>query len=265
MRNSTITLSRSDGVGTITLNRPHRKNALDLTSFKALREAFDEMGADPQVRAVVLTGAGGDFCAGADLSAEVDPAHPLIAMDVVNATALTVQTFAKPIIARVDGDAVGAGWNLALLCDLVVATPRSRFSQIFARRGLSIDFGGSWILPRLIGMQQAQRLALLAEMIGADEAERLGLVTWIREVDEIEAFTDGVASRLAAGPPIAMRQIRALLTAGSNSSFAEALRAEATAQTVNFATADAQEGFAAFAQRREPDFTGTWMHSATAT
>ena len=154
--------------------------------------------------------------------------------------------------------AVGAGWNIALGCDLVAAADDARFSQIFSRRGLSLDFGGSWLLPRLVGAQQAKRLALLAEILSAAEAQRLGLVTWTVPGAELDALVHDVAARLALLPPVAVAQTKDLLHAGSSSTMTEALAAEARAQTVNFATDDTAAAFAAFRERREPDFTGRW-------
>ena len=206
---------------------------------------------------MVITGAGGAFCAGADLSAKRE-GHPLDRMRSINEIALLLHELPKPTVARVDGVAVGAGWNLALGCDLVVATPTSRFSQIFAKRGLSLDFGGSWLLPRLVGMQQAKRLALLAEMIDATEAERLGLVTWVKPAEEIDAFVADLTTRLASVAPVAAAQSKALLHENADRTLREALASEARAQAVNFATADAPEAFAAFTEKREPDFTGEW-------
>ncbi|MGH3586063.1 MAG: enoyl-CoA hydratase/isomerase family protein, partial [Pseudonocardia sp.] len=176
----------------------------------------------------------------------------------INEVALLLHELPVPSIAKVDGVAVGAGWNLALGCDLVVATPSARFSQIFARRGLSLDFGGSWLLPRLVGMQQAKRLALLAEMIDAAEAHRLGLVTWVVERAEIDGFVADLGTRLAAAAPVAIAQSKALLHEGADRTLRDALANEARAQTVNFATVDAPAAFAAFVEKREPEFTGEW-------
>src|SRR4051812_36855163 len=155
---------RDDAVLTLTLNRPRRKNALNGELWTALGEALTAAANDPDVRVVVLTGAGDAFCAGADLSGGVTTGHPLARMRGVNEVALLLHELPVPTIAKVTGVAVGAGWNLALGCDLVVATPESRFSQIFAKRALSLDFGGSWLLPKLAGLQQAKRLRLLAEI-----------------------------------------------------------------------------------------------------
>lgn len=253
-----VLLTHDDGgVRTLTLNRPHRRNAVDRELWDALAEALTAITDDASVRAVVLTGAGGAFCAGADLSGGVPDEHPLRGMRRVNDIALLLHELPQPSVAAVDGVAVGAGWNLALGCDLVVATPRARFSQIFARRGLSLDFGGSWLLPRIVGLQQAKRIALLADTLGADEARALGLVTEVVDPDELAGHAAALAARLAAGPPVALAQTKALLNAGVQSSMREALDAEARTQTINFAT-DAPEGFRAFVDKRDPDYTGTW-------
>ncbi|GAB3569750.1 enoyl-CoA hydratase/isomerase family protein [Amycolatopsis endophytica] len=252
-----VLLSRAGAVATVTINRPHRKNAIDLATWDGLLDAFREVERADDVRVVVVTGAGGEFSAGADLSADGGE-HPLTRMHRLNDVALALNEIAKPTIAKVDGVAVGAGWNLALGCDLVVATERARFSQIFARRGLSLDFGGSWLLPRLVGMQQAKRLALRAEMIGADEARELGLVTWVRPADELDSFVDSLAAELAGLPPVALSLSKKLLEEGSTRTLREALEGEARAQTVNFATEDAPAAFEAFLRKTEVKYTGRW-------
>ena len=257
MADEVLLAHRESGVLTLTLNRPERRNAIDGPTWEALRAGFERARDDPETRVVVITGAGGAFCAGADLSATRE-GHPLDRMRSINEIALLLHELPKPTVARVDGVAVGAGWNLALGCDLVVATPTSRFSQIFAKRGLSLDFGGSWLLPRLVGMQQAKRLALLAEMIDATEAERLGLVTWVTPADEIDAFVADLTTRLASVAPVAAAQSKALLHENADRTLREALASEARTQAVNFATADAPEAFAAFTEKRDPDFTGEW-------
>jgi enoyl-CoA hydratase/carnithine racemase len=175
--------------------------------------------------------------------------------------ALALHELSVPTIAKVTGVAVGAGWNLALGCDLVVATPESTFCQIFSKRGLSIDLGGSWLLPKIVGLQQAKRLALLADTIDAEEACALNLVTWVVSAAEIDVFVEDLANRLAAGPPIALAHTKALLNEGADRTMRDALANEARAQGVNFATADTAAAYAAFAQRREPSFTGRWALS----
>jgi enoyl-CoA hydratase/carnithine racemase len=252
----------SQGVRTLTLNRPRRKNAISPELWVALRDALHAAGRDRGVRTLVITGAGGAFCSGADIS-NPDDVHPTYKLQRLTDVALALHELPIPTIAKVDGVAVGAGWNLALGCDLVVATPESTFSQIFAKRGLSIDLGGSWLLPKLVGLQQAKRLALLAETIDAAEAYALNLVTWVVSAAEIDAFVSDLAGRLAAGPPIALAQTKALLNEGADHTLREALANEARAQIGNFATTDAAAAYAAFSERREPSFTGQWALSRT--
>jgi enoyl-CoA hydratase/carnithine racemase len=249
-----------DGVRTLTLNRPHRKNAINPELWIALRDALNAAGRDRDVRALVITGAGGSFCSGADISVPED-IHPKDKLQRLTDVALALHELPIPTVAKVTGVAVGAGWNLALGCDLVVSTPESTFSQIFSKRGLSIDLGGSWLLPKLVGLQQAKRLTLLAETIDAAEAHALNLVTWVVPVAEIDAFVDDLTGRLAAGPPVALAQSKALLNEGADRTLRDALANEARAQVGNFATADARIAYAAFAQRREPSFTGRWALS----
>lgn len=253
-----VLLSRNGPVATVTLNRPRRKNAIDDVMWAALSEALSAVRSDEAVGAVVIEGAGGDFCAGADITGAQAERHPVARMRSINDVAMLVHEMPKPVVAKVTGVAVGAGWNLALGCDLVVCTPEARFSQIFARRALSVDFGGSWLLPRLVGIQQAKRLVLLAEFVDAVEAHELGLVTWIKQADEISGFAAELAGRLAAGPPVAAAQSKALLDAAVDQSFREALDGEARAQAINFATDDAAAAFEAFRSKNDPTFTGKW-------
>lgn len=249
--------SDRNGVRTLTLNRPHRKNAINRELWIALAEALTAAGKDRGVRAVVITGAGGAFCSGADISTP-DDSHPVHKLQRLTDVALALHELPKPTIAKVTGVAVGAGWNLALGCDLVIATPASTFCQIFAKRGLSVDLGGSWLLPKIVGLQQAKRLVLLADTIDAAQAHTLNLVTWVVSAAEIDDFVTDIADRLAAGPTIALAHSKALLNEGADAAMRDALANEARAQGVNFATDDAREAYAAFAEKREPSFTGQW-------
>ncbi|MGR3874958.1 enoyl-CoA hydratase/isomerase family protein [Streptomyces graminifolii] len=256
--------SDADGVRTLTLNRPHRKNAIDAELWDALRTALSAAGSDRTVRALVLTGAGNAFCSGADIRNGVSSEHPLYRMRTLSEVTLLLHELPIPTLAKVNGVAVGAGWNLALGCDFVVATPDATFSQIFARRALSLDCGGSWLLPKLVGLQQAKRLVLLAETIGAAEAHSLNLVTWVVDADEIDVFVDDLASRLVAGAPVALAQNKALLNENADRTLREALAGEARAQAMNFATADVPEAYAAFTEKRPPHYTGSWAVPGTA-
>lgn len=246
-------------IATVTLVNPGRKNALTAAMWGQLADALRSLSTDGDVRAVVITGDGQEFCSGADLGGGAqgsDDTHRLGQMRQVNQACLALQALPQPTLARVDGVAVGAGLNLALGCDLVVASDRSRFSEIFAKRGLSLDFGGSWFLPRRIGLHKAKELALLAPILDAAEAERIGLVNKVVPAAMLDEAVADWASQLAAGPPIALAQSKALLDRSSTASLAEALEAEAAAQTVNFATADTVEAITAFLQKRTPTYRG---------
>ena len=203
------------------------------------------------------TGAGGAFCSGADLSSLGNrELGALPMMRLVGTVCLTLHRLAKPTIAKVPGVAAGAGMNLALGCDLIVASEEARFSEIFARRALSLDFGGSWVLPRLIGMHKAKELALFGDIISAKEAGELGLVNRIVSPVELDGFVDEWARRLAAGPGIALSMTKTMLNRSFEVSLDQAVEEEAHCQTLNFATADAAEALRAFAEKREPRFSG---------
>ncbi|MGV9864389.1 enoyl-CoA hydratase/isomerase family protein [Rhodococcus koreensis] len=254
---SDVLVGRDGAVATITLNRPTRRNAMTLDSWIALRETLAELALDDATRVVVLTGAGSDFCTGADLDKRA-PMHPLTRMRQINATALAVAEFPKPLIAKVRGYAVGAGWNLALLCDLLIASRDTQFSQIFAKRGLSVDFGGSWLLPRIVGLHRAKRLVMLAEMIDAEQADALGLVSELVEPEELDGMVARFAAGLAASPTVAVMQSARLIEDGTTSSLRDALANEARSQAVNFAT-DAPAALRAFVEKRPPAFSGEWQ------
>lgn len=257
MSSEPIVVTREGGVATVTLNRPERKNALAGEHWMLLGDILEDLAVDADIRVVVLTGAQGNFCSGADLSSGALP-HPVERMRRVNRAAELLGSFDKPTIAAVEGYATGAGWNMALLCDFVIASSTARFSQIFARRGLSVDFGGSWILPRLVGLHTAKRLVMLAEMIDAAEADRLGLVSMLVEPDDLESTTADVAGRLAQGPPVALALSGRLLEAGSSSGLRDALDREAAAQPINFAS-DSPGAIAAFREKRTARFDGVWL------
>jgi len=252
----TLLVERAGGVVTVTMNRPAKKNAVNPTMWQELGDCFADVGRRADDRVLVLTGAGGAFCSGADLG-EVDlEAHPSSLMRAVGEVALALHRIPKPTIAKVHGVAAGAGCNMALGCDLVVASDEARFCEIFSRRGLSLDFGGSWILPRLIGLHRAKELAFFGDMIAAKEAFELGLVNRVVPAIELNAFVDEWARRLAAGPPIALSTTKALLNHSFGLGLSEALDEEGRGQVVNFSTADTAEAMVAFMEKREPRFQG---------
>jgi enoyl-CoA hydratase/carnithine racemase len=254
----TLLIDRAAGVVTITLNRPERKNAINDTMWDELLATFLSIANNTtEDRVVVITGAGGAFCSGADIGGgSVDESNGLTRMRHVGDVCAALHAIPQPVIAKVVGVAAGAGLNLALGCDLIVASDDARFSEIFARRGLSIDFGGSWVLPRLVGLHKAKELVLFADIIGAKEAQEIGLVNRVVPGAEIDAYVDDWSSRLAAGPPLSLSMSKRLLNQSSAVSLAQALEAEALAQNVNFQSKDTAEAMLAFVEKREPRFEG---------
>ncbi len=248
----------STGIATLTLNRPTKLNAANQTMWDELHQTFQAIRTDSDVRVLVITGKGRGFCSGADLTARGDGPRPhqLTAMRKITATALALHDLPQPTIAKVNGVAAGAGCNLALGCDLIVASDVARFSEIFASRGLSLDFGGSWLLPRLVGLHKAKELAFFADVIDAAEAERLGIVNRVVPGESLDAFVDDWAQRLAAGPPLALAQSKMMLNQSLNRSMAEALEFEGASQTVNFGSEDTVNAMIAFAEKKTPEFHG---------
>jgi len=253
----TLLVERRDHVVTVTLNRPDKKNAVNGPMWQELLTVFGEVSRSSDDRVLVITGAGDAFCSGADLSgfSAASPSQ-LSFMRGVGEVCKALHDIPKPTIAKVGGVAAGAGCNLALGCDLIVASEDARFSEIFARRGLSLDFGGSWLLPRLVGLHKAKELALLAEVISAKEAAEIGIVNRVVPAAELDAFVAGWAAKLAAGPPIALSLTKSMLNNSMGVSFAQAVEDEARSQTVNFGTGDLAEALEAFAHKREPRFEG---------
>jgi 2-(1,2-epoxy-1,2-dihydrophenyl)acetyl-CoA isomerase len=252
----TVLVDRAGGVVTVTLNRPEKKNAANGEMWQALYECFQDVTGRADDRVLVVTGAGDAFCSGADLSSVGSLDQPLALMRRVGDVAMALHRIPKPTIAKVNGVAAGAGCNLAFGCDLVVASDQARFCEIFSRRGLSIDFGGSWSLPRLVGLQRAKELTLLAPMLSAQEAMEMGLLNRVVPAAELDDFVADWAQQLAAGPPIALAMSKSLLDRSFEVSLAQALDDEARCQAVNFATADTAEALSAFVEKRPPRFQG---------
>jgi 2-(1,2-epoxy-1,2-dihydrophenyl)acetyl-CoA isomerase len=253
----TLQIDRTGGIVTITLDRPEKRNAISDRMWDELAEAAHAIGRSSDDRCVVLTGAGGAFCSGVDLSDHTgERPHMMAAMRRINAVIQAFHELPQPAIAKVDGVAAGVGLSLALGCDLVVASERATFSEIFAKRGLSVDGGSSWLLPRIVGLHKAKELALFADVISAKDALALGLVNRVVAVDALDAFVDDWAARLAAGPPIALAMTKRMLNRAFEQSFEQALDDEARCQTVNFGTRDTVEAVTAFLEKREPRFEG---------
>jgi 2-(1,2-epoxy-1,2-dihydrophenyl)acetyl-CoA isomerase len=259
-----IRVARDAGLVTITLNRPAKKNALDSQSWIELESALAEVAADPGDRALILTGAGGNFSAGADLS----PGQPgqgvmgrglqpiVQEMRSIGEIILRLHRMPKPTLAKVDGVAVGVALGLVLACDLVLASDRARFSEIFAKRGLALDGGNSWLLPRRVGLTRALELAYFGDMVDAPAAAAMGLVNRVVPVAELDALAETWGRRLAAGPTLALGLSKRLLDAGSSITLEQALEDEARCQHITYTSEDVREGIAAFLERREPRFRG---------
>jgi 2-(1,2-epoxy-1,2-dihydrophenyl)acetyl-CoA isomerase len=259
---------REGAVLWLTLNRPERKNAVN----PALRDsAIDALAAaekDDEVRCVVLTGAGNAFCTGVDLAsgAASQPPGPSGKPDaerVATATregmhrlASAIWTFEKPTIAAVNGVAAGAGVQFAFSCDLVLAAESARFIEIFVRRGLVVDSGGSWLLPRLIGLQRAKELVFFADPLSSPDAERIGLVNRVAPDAELRPLAAAWAERLASSATRAIAESKRLLHESFDRTHAEALDAEAEAQGRVSQTDDFIEGVVSFMQKRDPEFKG---------
>jgi 2-(1,2-epoxy-1,2-dihydrophenyl)acetyl-CoA isomerase len=257
----TLIVERNGGVATVTMNRPARKNAANGTMWRELLVTFEDVATDRNDRVMVLTGAGDAFCSGADLGDASNvagrPGDPyLVQMRALGDVALRLHRFPKPTIAKVGGIAAGAGMSMALGCDLVVASASARFSQIFSKRGLSVDFGASWLLPRLIGLHRAKELAYFADIIDAQQAAEFGLVNRVVPADRLDAFVADWAARLALGPPLALSMTKTMLNNSFNISMDQAIEEESRSQAVNFGSEDTMEAIAAFTQKREPQFKG---------
>jgi 2-(1,2-epoxy-1,2-dihydrophenyl)acetyl-CoA isomerase len=255
----------ADGhVSTVTIDRPDTKNACTGDMWVAIGETFRRLSYSG-TRAIVLTGAGSDFCAGADLSgaggsgggsSSGPMGNQLAGMRVLGDAVVAVHGCPVPTIARVDGVAVGAGFGLSLACDITVCSDRARFSAIFAKRGISLDFGTSWLLRQRIGVHRAKEIALTARMVHGPEAYELGLVNRVVPVDQLDVATAEFADAIAAGPPLALSMTKRELDNAGASSLAQALEIEALAQSVNVGTEDIREALTAYVERRPPEFKG---------
>jgi len=261
----TVLVTKVEGVVTLCLNRPAALNAFTGAMHDALLAALNSAAQDREVRAVVLTGAGRGFCAGQDLgdpdiapdSTPGAPPKDIGALIRKRYAPLVqrLQTMPVPVIAAVNGVAAGAGANVALGCDLVIAARSASFIQAFSKIGLIPDAGGTWLLPRLLGRARAMGLAMLGDKLPAPEAERLGLIWQCVDDAELDAAAQALAQRLAAMPTRALVATRTAIDRSQSMTLAEALDAEADVQGQLGAAADFAEGVAAFGAKRAPKFT----------
>ncbi|WP_369389998.1 enoyl-CoA hydratase/isomerase family protein [Streptomyces sp. CG1] len=256
----------------LTLNRPDALNALTPPLRDDLIHRLTEASADPDVRAVVLTGTGRGFCAGADLrtgagSGSSSGAHADAGARLPGDVARTIRLGAqrliaavldceKPVLAAVNGTAAGLGAHLAFACDLILAAESARFIEVFVRRGLVPDAGGAYLLPRLLGPHRAKELMFFGDALPAPDAERLGLINRAVPDDELQKTAHAWATRLASAPTRALALTKHLVNTSLETDRATAFAAEAWAQEINMPTEDAREGLRAFVERREPEFRG---------
>ena len=257
-----IDVTEDSGITTITLNRPEKLNALAGHMRRDLAEALEAAGSDRSVHVVVITGAGRAFCAGGDIRAmaeliEKEDAEEFSRLLGSARRVITaIRQMTKPVVASIGGPASGAGFNLALACDLRIASTDATFSQSFVKVGLHPDWGGTYFLPRLVTPNKACELFFLGETIDANEALRLGMINYIVEPAELEAETRKLAERLRAAPAISVAAAKQAVYMSQNAEMEEMLRFETEAQLRCFESEDGREGVRAFLEKREPKFTG---------
>lgn len=251
-------VSDEDAVRTLTIDNPTRRNAIPTDQWTALAEALEEFEAS-DARVLVVTGRGEDFCSGLDVGSSGSMGGVAAwyrSMAEVGRAAGALHATTKPTIAAVDGVAAGAGMNLALGCDMLLASDRARFTEVFVRRGLTVDFGGTWLLPRRIGLARAKDLALTGRIVSASEALDYGIASRVVPHEQLHTEAAAVGADLAAGAPLAQRFIKSGLDRSFEMSFDEALAYEAQAQAILLTSADATEGLVSFLEKRPPEFKG---------
>ncbi len=258
MTSDTILMEAKNGVATLTFNRPDVLNATNDEFYRELARLIREIADDAQIGCVVMTGAGRGFCAGADVKS-MNPdmklldrrkRHRWILADILR----PLVNLEKPVIAAVNGPAVGAGFNIALAADIIIASDKAVFSQVFTRLGLVPDLGGLYLLTRVVGLNKAKELCFTARKVGAAEALALGIVNRVTAADELMVTAVSLAEEMAAGPPTALVMIKTLLNKSSNSSLEQMLEYESYAQTLAYTTPEHREGVSAFREKRAPDF-----------
>ena len=252
-----VLLERVGGVARVTLNRPDVLNSFNVEMFTRMLAALDEVGADKSVRAVLITGSGRGFSAGQDLAGGmIEGSYGDHVEHTWNKVVRRLHSMEKPIVAAVNGVAAGAGANLALNCDFVVAAEEASFIQAFINIGLVPDSGGSWVLPHLVGTAQATAMLMLGEKIPAQRAYDMGMIYKVVPLAGLEGEAMGLATRLAAMPTMAIALTKQLIHAATTNTLADQLLAEAEMQTIAGRSVDHAEGVAAFKEKRKAVFRG---------
>lgn len=258
MAYETILYEVSNGVALVTLNRPEAMNSLNDQCYREMQDVLREIAADEAVGAVILTGAGRAFCAGADVKA-MNPDTPILARRkrhkwILSDILQPLVNLEKPVIAAVNGDAVGAGFSIALAADIIIASEAARFSQIFIRLGLVPDLGGLHLLTRVVGLNKAKELCFTARKIDAQEARELGIANRVVPADQLLPDARKLAAEIAAGPATALAMTKTLLNKSSNTTLEQMLEYESYAQTLAYSTAEYKEAVMAFREKRAPKF-----------
>ena len=248
----TITVQKEDLIATITLNRPEKLNAVNEEMIDELMEAMRELRQDNDVRVVIITGSGRGFCSGGDLSMSIyqttGVAEVYQFMDRLGDLAIGIRSMSKPIIASVNGVAAGGGCNIALACDLIIASEEARFIQIYATKNLHPDVGATYFLPRLVGTAKAMELLLTGRMVGAEEAARIGLVNSVVPADQLESTTKELAMTIAKISPVVAHMIKVSTYEGAASDLPAALENETRGAVIVMASGIWQETVKAFTQ-----------------
>ena len=259
MGEQAVLLSKGSGIATITLNRPAAMNSMNKALVDELIATLTEVKDDQDVRVVILTGEGKAFCAGGDLFYLASLTEPIAAHRFISLAGQIIgliMGMEKPVIAMVNGVAAGAGFNIAMACDIVIAAKSVKFAQSFSKVGLVPDCGGFYLLPRVVGMHKAKELMFTADLIDAETALKLGVVNSVVEDAELAATVNKLAGRLAAGAPIALAFIKKMVNRSGGLDLASALAFEEDMQCICMQTADHQEGVQAFKEKRPPVFQG---------
>ncbi len=261
MSEAELLVDQCDGVLTLTLNRPERLNAISGPMLAALSAELDRANTDPEVRVVVLTGAGRGFCAGLDLKARADDedgggAPDLRLFDLHNTPPLVLHRMDKPVICALNGPAAGYGMDMALGCDIRIASDRAKLGAVFVRRGVLPESGGTWYLPRLVGWAKAAEIAFMGDVLDAERSLEMGLVNRVVPHDELMDEVAAMAARIASNAPYSVQATKRMMRLGMDETFETAVDHTYLQLRPMFGSEDFREGMTAFLERRDPSFKG---------
>lgn len=268
MEFETIELIKKDHLATLTLNRPEKSNALNRKMMEELPVAIDDVAQDDEIRALILTGAGNAFCAGADLDIMpgggkedlselgVETLRRSSLFRTAKRIILGLQQMEKPTIAMINGACVGAGFDIALACDLKTASERAKFMCGFVKLGLFPGFGAAWLYPRAMGLPKAFEMLFTGDMLTAKEAKEIGMINRLSSPEELESTTLSMVEKIINGPPIAIRLMKSQVYKGLGTDLDTALDEAAACESITLVSRDHKEGFTALREKRPPSFTG---------